>query len=78
LVFNNKDSGLIMPAKKNSKAKNNNGAIFEFESQLWVAADKLRRQVEGLFESLLAETIDGQGRLFNAINRHVKQASLAR
>ena len=66
-----------MPAKKNSKAKNNNGATFEFESQLWVAADKLRGQVEGLFESLLAETFDGQGRLFNAINRHVKQASLA-
>jgi len=48
-----------MLAKKNSKAKNNNGAIFEFESQLWVAADKLRRQVEGLFESLLAQSFDG-------------------
>ena len=54
-----------MPAKKNSEAKNNNGAIFEFESQLWVAADKLRgqmsestQQVEGLFESLLAEVFN--------------------
>ena len=54
-----------MPAKKNSKAKNNNDAIFEFESQLWVAADKLRgrmsestRQVEELFESLLAEVFN--------------------
>jgi type I restriction enzyme M protein len=35
-----------MPAKKNSKKKNGNGATLDFESQLWAAADKLRGHMD--------------------------------
>ncbi len=35
-----------MPPKKNSKTKNGNGAILDFESQLWAAADKLRGHMD--------------------------------
>ena len=35
-----------MPAKKNNKTKNNNGATLDFESQLWAAADKLRGHMD--------------------------------
>jgi len=35
-----------MPAKKNAKTKNNNGATLDFESQLWAAADKLRGHMD--------------------------------
>ncbi len=35
-----------MPAKKNTKTKNGNGATLDFESQLWAAADKLRGHMD--------------------------------
>ncbi|MBU4226620.1 MAG: type I restriction-modification system subunit M [Chloroflexi bacterium] len=35
-----------MPAKKNIKTKNGNGATLDFESQLWAAADKLRGHMD--------------------------------
>ena len=35
-----------MPAKKNNKTKNGNGATLDFESQLWAAADKLRGHMD--------------------------------
>ncbi len=35
-----------MPAKKNTKTKNGNGATLDFKSQLWAAADKLRGHMD--------------------------------
>jgi len=35
-----------MPARKNSKAKNGNGATLDFKAQLWAAADKLRGHMD--------------------------------
>jgi len=35
-----------MPVKKNTKAKNNNGATLGIENELWEAADKLRGHLD--------------------------------
>jgi type I restriction enzyme M protein len=35
-----------MPSKKTGKTKNGNGAILDFEGQLWAAADKLRGHMD--------------------------------